>query len=1079
MRKRLLAVLLTLAMVLGAAMVSAVAEDGTAADSVNETELGFLTAIGVLNDSFDPGATVTKAQFAAMVAIVLYPDVDFFKLSAGADAPALYHDVTASHMYYSEIKACKDLKIINGNGDGNFYPDEGITVLTGITILINALGYKPYADINGGFPTGYYTIANETGITKGVSGNGGTEISGSVAAKLVYNALFADAIRITSVINGETSIEVNRGKNVLSEHLGIKEYDAIVADDGVSSMNGESMMEDGRVILQEYKTGTQYIVYEAASSVSGYFGQRIKAFVKYNAETGKDEVLYAAAHTMNKITTVNSDRILSVSDTAIEYEREKNDDKTLKISLGTTPPLVFINGSLIADYTKEDLKPQDGLVRFIDYDGNGKTDIIQVECFNYFNGIKQNHARNIVTDRVDSEHKVINCKFNPANSVDLEDDSLYDYRVMKDGKTILIEDIKAGDIVSVAESPKPIKGKTFYTLYVSDKTAEGSVSSKDEAGKEIFLADGTSLEFSSSLLSVKKNMLADLSYEKEITFSLDVLGKIAYVDELAKDVPNYAYIIGVQQDTDFGDDVLKLKLFTKEGEFAVYELSSKAKIDGSSFSNTAEAITLLNTRPDGTVSAPANGTKVISRPAIVEINSDRMIKEIDTDAPNYGGQENKLEAGKRYGRTGIYFTALKTFDGSFYLNESTVVLKVADIDRYKIEETQDNSIYNTRTVQKTFIQDHEMDPNDIKNYASMKAGQMKQTYSYDAQAYAIDPDTGVAGLVVLRGADMYNYQDQKYNLPYCVFKKLTKVIDEETGEEIYKIYYFSGGSEKSVVVDPANLHLWYRSIIFGDGVMDARKVQTKAQPVPVKIGGKDVVLPGAEEYEGLKEGDVSQFEASNGKLSHIQRNINISKINHLATGTLLPTAPNAPYTTASLGMLSTTAAAYDGLRGLFTNVERPFDGRALANYTLDQTYNVFLGTALNIKDGKVQLRLPSVTHANYMLTDTAGNVIGAKSVKEHGMTDTDSVKCFDWLFSLYGAKITVVEEQECHAGQDNCKFKIRSGSINDIKTAASFSSDIDNIGFFQASMVSLFGTKGKYTDCIVFHLTREHNQYIH
>ena len=95
------------------------------------------------------------------------------------------------------------------------------------------------------------------------------------------------------------------------------------------------------------------------------------------------------------------------------------------------------------------------------------------------------------------------------------------------------------------------------------------------------------------------------------------------------------------------------------------------------------------------------------------------------------------------------------------------------------------------------------------------------------------------------------------------------------------------------------------------------------------------------------------------------------------------------------------------------------------------------------------------------------------------MTDTDSVKCFDWLFSLYGAKITVVEEQECHAGQDNCKFKIRSGSINDIKTAASFSSDIDNIGFFQASKVYLFGTKGKYTDCIVFHLTREHNQYIH
>ena len=157
MSKRLIAMLLTLMMVLGAMMVPAVAEDETAAVSVYETEIGFLTAIGVLTDSFDPAAQITKAQFAAMVANVLYPDVDFFKLTVAADAPNLYNDVTASHPYYSEIKACKDLKIINGDGGGNFNPDEGITVLTGITILINALGYKPYADINGGFPTGYYT----------------------------------------------------------------------------------------------------------------------------------------------------------------------------------------------------------------------------------------------------------------------------------------------------------------------------------------------------------------------------------------------------------------------------------------------------------------------------------------------------------------------------------------------------------------------------------------------------------------------------------------------------------------------------------------------------------------------------------------------------------------------------------------------------------------------------------------------------------------------------------------------------------------------------------------------------------
>lgn len=1032
MSKRLIAMLLTLMMVLGAMMVPAVAEDETAAVSVYETEIGFLTAIGVLTDSFDPAAQITKAQFAAMVANVLYPDVDFFKLTVAADAPNLYNDVTASHPYYSEIKACKDLKIINGDGGGNFNPDEGITVLTGITILINALGYKPYADINGGFPTGYYTIANETGITKGVSSNGGAEISGNVAAKLVYNSLFADAIRITSVINGETSIEINRGKNILSEHLGIKEYDAIVADDGVCSLNGESIVDDGRVILQEYKTGTQYIVFEANSSVSSYFGQRVKAFVKYNDETGRDEVLYASAHTMNKITTVNSDRILSVSDTTIEYEREKNDDKTLKISLGTTPPLVFINGSLIADYTKEDLKPQDGFVRFIDYDGNNKADIIQVESFNYFSGVKQDHARNIVVDRIDTENKVINCKFNPVNSVDMEDDSLYDYRVIKDGKVVSIEDIAVGNIVSVAESVQPIKNKTFYTLYVSDKTATGSVSSKDEAGQEIFLSDNTSLEFSSSLTSVKTNIVANLAYEKEITFSLDVLGKVAYVDELSSDVPNYAYIIGVQQDTDFGDDVLKLKLFTQAGEFAVHELSSKAKIDGHSFNNAAEAITLLNTRPDGTVSTPADGAKVISRPAIVEINSDSMIKEIDTDALNYGEQENKLEEGMRFPKIEVYFPSIKTFDGSFYLTENTVILKVPDIDRYSLtKESLSSQTSGSYSLEENFVKDHEQDVNDIKYYGCWKPAQLQATMQYDAQAYDVDPDTGVAGLLVVRGMVNYNYQDQNYKLPFNVFKKLSKMIDAETGEEMYKIYYFNSGSEKSVVVDPNELIVWYNSIIFGEGVIDGRTQYTKAS---------------SEKIEGLKEGDIFRFEQKNGKLSHIERIINISHTNAVITGTLIPSAPRLPYTK------STVSAS---------NVPIPFDGRGYAAYTYDQTFTAFFGTAMDMKNGMVELRLPMTTHTNYI-----GKEIGTAS----------ECKVLDRLQKL-PAKITVIEETECDLAHDNCKYKIRNGSINDVITASSFSGDKNIDGFYKASKIYLFGTKGAaYTDCIILNLTEEHNR---
>ena len=527
---------------------------------------------------------------------------------------------------------------------------------------------------------------------------------------------------------------------------------------------------------------------------------------------------------------------------------------------------------------------------------------------------------------------------------------------------------------------------------------------------------------------MKTNIVANLAYEKEITFSLDVLGKVAYVDELSSDVPNYAYIIGVQQDTDFGDDVLKLKLFTQAGEFAVHELSSKAKIDGHSFNNAAEAITLLNTRPDGTVSTPADGAKVISRPAIVEINSDNMIKEIDTDALNYGEQENKLEEGRRFPKIEIYFPSIKTFDGSFYLTENTVILKVPDIDRYGLTADVINSQGNTSySIDSNFIKDHEQDVNDIKYYGCWKPGQLQGTMQYDAQAYDVDPDTGIAGLLVVRGMVNYHYQDQNYKLPFNVFKKLSKMIDAETGEEMYKIYYFNSGAEKSVIVDPNELIVWYNSIIFGEGVIDGRTQYTKAS---------------SDKIEGLKEGDIFRFEQKNGKLSHIERTINISKTNSVTTGTLIPSAPRQPYTKATV-----TAG----------NVPIPFDGRGNVAYTYDQTFTAFFGTAMDMKNGMVELRLPMTTHTNY---------IGKES----------QCKVLDRLQKL-PAKITVIEETECDVAHDNCKYKIRNGSINDVITASSFSGDKNIDGFYKASKIYLFGTKGAaYTDCIILNLTEEHNR---
>lgn len=47
--------------------------------------------------------------------------------------------------------------------NGYFKPDESITVLDAVKIIVTALGYKPKAE-RGGYPDGYINVAEEIGL---------------------------------------------------------------------------------------------------------------------------------------------------------------------------------------------------------------------------------------------------------------------------------------------------------------------------------------------------------------------------------------------------------------------------------------------------------------------------------------------------------------------------------------------------------------------------------------------------------------------------------------------------------------------------------------------------------------------------------------------------------------------------------------------------------------------------------------------------------------------------------------------------------------------------------------------------
>jgi len=92
---------------------------------------GYVSGLG--NGLFSPEASVTRAQFATMLANVL-------KLSGDKKAP--FSDVQPGRWYYATVGRAYDAGLIKGVSDSLFAPEDLVTREQMAVMLCNALNYK-------------------------------------------------------------------------------------------------------------------------------------------------------------------------------------------------------------------------------------------------------------------------------------------------------------------------------------------------------------------------------------------------------------------------------------------------------------------------------------------------------------------------------------------------------------------------------------------------------------------------------------------------------------------------------------------------------------------------------------------------------------------------------------------------------------------------------------------------------------------------------------------------------------------------------------------------------------------------
>ena len=215
--KKILALVMALAMSLSLVTIANAADFTDNDDISYEEAADVMSAIGVIegfeDGSFDPDGTLTREQAAKLVTYML--------LGTNADRLGVegstFKDVAATRWSASAIEYCASLGLIDGAGDGNFYPAGQLTANAFAKILLTALGYSSEKEGMTGpsWSVNVAALAMEVGLDDGIEDLAWSAVlSREEAAQMALNAICAPLVAYendVTIVVGDTPVSFGSG----------------------------------------------------------------------------------------------------------------------------------------------------------------------------------------------------------------------------------------------------------------------------------------------------------------------------------------------------------------------------------------------------------------------------------------------------------------------------------------------------------------------------------------------------------------------------------------------------------------------------------------------------------------------------------------------------------------------------------------------------------------------------------------------------------------------------------------------------------------------------------------------------
>lgn len=627
-------------------------EPASAVSTTISEAIEVLSLFDIIPDYYDYNIDVTekvtRADFASYIA-------NLTNVSAYV-GETYYYDVPNSHWAFVQINGLTVNGILNGNSSKYFRPDEAITYQEGYSIVIKALGYDRWADLNGGYPSGYLKAVEKLKLNSGVTG--GDSMTCGDMLILLYNVSKATILEAEKWNKDGIVYSADSGETLLSAYKNIYYKEAVLSSYENICITGFKVGKNQAVIDNE--------IYKTDFDMSELIGQKIKFYSQYNPKDKTKTIKWAKIYSERdiKMINVNYDATFD-SDTYTLTYYENQYEKKVKLSRKMT--LIYNNECVEESFSTFFNLPKYTLK------------LVKTDNDTYGVGIISAYESFVVGD-INSKDKIVYRKDSLTDKLELDENRYDDLQLFKNGRTAEFADIENENVLNIYCSATGKAAK----IYITQNIVEGNIESirKNNKSTKILVDD---VEY-----IVQKNLdVSSFKVGDNVRIFTDISDEVVYI-QINLNSYKPAYLINMAENDKGFSEKIKFRILNFDGTVSIVECAEKVKIDGT-ICKTSDTIKEKIVAPGG----------FKSQFVLIRTNKNGDITMIDT--VNQGTSETKDDILKKsIEKTSNVVYYKKVLGHSAVLNSNSVIFSLPSESDLKTAKDTEFSVVKELTDWRTY-----------------------------------------------------------------------------------------------------------------------------------------------------------------------------------------------------------------------------------------------------------------------------------------------------------------------------------------------------------------------------------------